>query len=73
MVLSMGTDAKELDRKIDDLRNQIEKSKTVSFAVGACFDENCNNILSVMTKADKKMYEDKKNYYTKYPERKRWE
>ncbi len=73
MVLSIGTTASELDRKIRELRSQIEKSETVSFAVGACFDENCNNILSVMTKADKKMYEDKENYYTKYPERKRWE
>ncbi|MBO4321217.1 MAG: GGDEF domain-containing protein [Treponema sp.] len=73
MVLCIGPDARELDGKIEKLRNQIEKSRTVSFAVGACFDENSNNILSVMTKADKKMYEDKKNYYTKYPEKKRWE
>ena len=72
MVLSIGTTAGELDRKIEELQKQIEKSETVSFAVGASFDGNCSNILSVMTKADKKMYENKELYYLDHPERKRW-
>ena len=72
MVLSLGTSAKELDRKVEELRSQIEKSGTVSFSIGASFDEKCTNILSVMTQADKKMYENKELYYLEHPERKRW-
>ena len=72
MVLSLGTSAKELDRKVEELRRQIQQSGTVSFSVGASFDEKCTNILSVMTQADKKMYENKELYYLEHPERKRW-
>ena len=73
MVLSIGTTPEELELKISELRNQIKQSSTVSFAIGACFDKTCGNILSTMTKADKKMYEDKELFYAENPEKKRWD
>ena len=47
------------------------KRDTASFAIGSFFDPNSNNILSAMTKADKRMYDDKELYYAEHPEKKR--
>ena len=71
MVLSFGTTEEALNKKISELRNQLELSDTVSFAIGSFFDTNSNNILSAMTKADKRMYDDKELYYAEHPEKKR--
>lgn len=71
MVLSFGTTEEALNKKIAELRKQVELSDTVSFAIGSFFDANSNNILSAMTKADKRMYDDKELYYAEHPEKKR--
>ncbi|MBR4791316.1 MAG: GGDEF domain-containing protein [Treponema sp.] len=71
MVLSFGTTEEALNKKIAELRKQVELSDTVSFAIGSFFDPNSNNILSAMTKADKRMYDDKELYYAEHPEKKR--
>ena len=71
MVLSFGTTEEALSKKIAELRKQVELSDTVSFAIGSFFDPNSNNILSAMTKADKRMYDDKELYYAEHPEKKR--
>ena len=71
MVLSFATTEEALNKKIGELRKQVELSDTVSFAIGSFFDANSNNILSAMTKADKRMYDDKELYYAEHPEKKR--
>ena len=71
MVLSFGTTEEALNKKIAELRKQVELSDTVSFAIGSFFDPNSSNILSAMTKADKRMYDDKELYYAEHPEKKR--
>ena len=71
MVLSLGSSEESLNKKINELRKKVEQSETVSFAIGLYFDQSSKNILSAMTKADKKMYEDKDLYYQKNPENKR--
>ena len=71
MVLSFGTTEEALNKKMAELRKQVELSDTVSFAIGSFFDSNSNNILSAMTKADKRMYDDKELYYAEHPEKKR--
>ena len=71
MVLSFGTTEEALNKKIAELRKQVELSDTASFAIGSFFDPNSNNILSAMTKADKRMYDDKELYYAEHPEKKR--
>lgn len=72
MILSFATTEEALNKKVTELRKQVELSDTVSFAIGSYFDSNSNNVLSAMTKADKKMYEDKEIYYAEHPEKKRW-
>ena len=71
MVLSFGTTEEALNKKIAELRKLVELSDTASFAIGSFFDPNSNNILSAMTKADKRMYDDKELYYAEHPEKKR--
>lgn len=71
MVLSLGTTKEALEKKVSKLSNLVDKSQTVTFAVGYCFDPDSRNILSVMTKADKNMYENKEEYYIEHPEKKR--
>ena len=72
MVLSLGIAEQILEQKIAELKEIVAKNQTVSFAIGACFDSNSKNILSVMTSADKKMYKDKELFYDEHPEKKRW-
>ncbi len=72
MVLSLGTTEEEQNKKLEALRKQIDESETVSFAIGSCFDKDSRNILSTMTRADKKMYDNKEVYYDEHPENKRW-
>ena len=71
MVLCLGSSEEILNKKIEELRKKVEQSETVSFAIGLYFDPSSKNILSAMTKADKKMYEDKDLYYQQHPEDKR--
>ncbi len=71
MVLCLGNSEDSLNKKIEELRQKIKESETVSFAIGLYFDQSSKNILAAMTKADKKMYEDKELYYKEHPEDKR--
>ena len=73
MVLCLDVSEDKLNKKIDELRKKVQESETVSFAIGLYFDASSKNILSAMTKADKKMYQDKELYYAEHPEKKRGE
>ena len=43
----------------------------MSFAIGACFDADRRNVRQALKIADERMYEDKRIYYEKHPEKKR--
>ena len=72
MVLSLGTTKEVLEKKVEELKATVEASETVTFAIGCSYDPSSRNILSVMTNADKKMYENKELFYVEHPEKKRW-
>ena len=72
MVLCLETTKEELEKKVEELKVKVEESETVTFAIGCCYDPSSSNILSVMTHADKKMYENKELFYAEHPEKKRW-
>ena len=72
MVLCLETTKEELEKKVEELKVKVEESETVTFAIGCCYDPSSSNILSVMTNADKKMYENKELFYAEHPEKKRW-
>ena len=72
MVLSLGSSKELLEQKMQNLKELLDKDDSVSFAIGYSFDLDSKKILSVMTSADKKMYENKELYYAEHPEKKRW-
>ena len=71
MVMVLGKTQVHFEKKIEQLRKEVEQNDSVSFAIGSCFDHNSRNVCNVMKQADACMYEDKKLYYKKHPENKR--
>ncbi len=71
MVLLRDTSIAELKEKEKQIKEMADATETVSFAVGLCVEEDSQNIYEAMKIADVNMYEDKKAFYKKHPERKR--
>ena len=71
MVLVTGITEEELEEKIEQLRTYRSASEGVSFALGYCYSKGRIDIRQSMSIADKLMYEDKKRYYERFPEKKR--
>jgi diguanylate cyclase (GGDEF)-like protein len=69
MVISVNPVKEDFEAKLKRLREMEEKDEDVSFAIGAYFEEKNADIRYCMRRADELMYEDKKNYYEKYPDR----
>lgn len=71
MVLLRNVTLDQLKNYEKEIKEQASKTDTVSFAVGLCLEEDSQNIYDAMKTADVNMYEDKKAFYEKHPERKR--
>jgi diguanylate cyclase (GGDEF)-like protein len=69
MILVEQADKDEIDSRLERLREQSEKEDG-HFAVGVCYVDGDMDILNAMRIADERMYDDKKEYYRRYPERK---
>lgn len=72
MVLVFGIGEEELAKKAQKLRVAASDPDGVCFAVGWSFD-TVGSISRAIRAADENMYEDKKLFYQRYPERKRSE
>ena len=70
MVLVEGKTQNYFDKLMNKLQAELEKNTETSFAVGSCFEHDGRNIRAAMKTADALMYEDKKLYYKKHPEKK---
>ena len=71
MLIAAAVPENELVERIEKLRAEAEDPNVISFALGLYYEHNGGDIRAAMKLADEKMYEDKENYYNKYPERKR--
>ncbi|MBO4533331.1 MAG: GGDEF domain-containing protein [Treponema sp.] len=69
MVMVIGKTQSHFEKKIERLRAEIENNET-SFAIGSSFERDGRNVRAAMKTADALMYEDKKLYYKKHPEKK---
>lgn len=69
-VIVVGITEEELMMDVDAIRRASDKYE-VSFAIGACYESDKKNIRNALRVADERMYEDKKLYYEKHPEKKR--
>lgn len=70
MILVERADKAEIELRLERLRNYSENEDEGHFAVGVCFVDGDIDILNAMRIADERMYDDKKEYYRRHPERK---
>ncbi len=70
-IIVMGITEDELYKRAEAIREIEKKYDDVSFAIGACFDADRRNVRRALKIADERMYEDKRIYYEKHPEKKR--
>ncbi|MCR4604637.1 MAG: GGDEF domain-containing protein, partial [Eubacterium sp.] len=61
----------QLDKKVKMIREVSEKYDRVSFAIGAHVMSDNKNIRTALRLADEHMYEDKKAFYERFPDKKR--
>jgi diguanylate cyclase (GGDEF)-like protein len=69
MIISENCTEKEIADKVLRLREICDADKEVNFAIGYSFEEGVIDIRACMSLADARMYEDKEEYYKKYPEK----
>lgn len=70
MILAADISESIIEERISKLRIESEDPEGVSMSLGAYCGSGNKNIQDAMRIADERMYEDKNNYYIKYPERK---
>ena len=70
MLIAIDVCERVLKERVEKLRKDSENPDNISFALGLYCDDNGGDIRAAMRTADERMYEDKKRYYGKYPERK---
>ncbi|MCR5277855.1 MAG: GGDEF domain-containing protein [Lachnospiraceae bacterium] len=70
-IIILGLTEEKMNLDIDNLRKVSEKYDRLSFAVGGAIQKSGRDVRTALRMADERMYEDKKKYYEKYPERKR--
>ncbi len=71
LAMSSNVTKEDMEDKICKLRESMADFN-VKFAIGGVWEEHCNGrITKLMKLADKRMYEDKENYYAKHPEERR--
>ena len=68
MILAFDMDEKTLEARIERLEKQADK-ENISISVGTYVVHEGEDIRNAMRIADERMYNDKKEYYDKHPER----
>ena len=68
MILAHHMPSDEFGKLKETLLQNAERPERAHFAVGACHSDEVPDIRKAMQKADARMYEIKKEYYTRHPE-----
>ena len=71
LVIIIDQPKEELEERIKKLRENSMIPGNVSFAIGFYYDDNGGDIRKAMHEADVRMYEDKKQYYARFPANRR--
>jgi diguanylate cyclase (GGDEF)-like protein len=70
MIIVPGLTEDEFKVRLQQLNEKSVIDSDLHFAVGCCFVSHGEDIRTAMRLADERMYEDKKEYYDRYPEKK---
>lgn len=68
MVIACKMEPDVVKKRIAELLEKANATETVRFAVGVSYSEDEPDILKAMRTADKRMYEDKADFYKAHPE-----
>ena len=68
VIIALDKPEKELESLVDKIRKDSADPQNVSFAIGFFYDDKGGDIRVAMREADALMYEDKKQYYDRFPE-----
>ena len=68
LVIVENRSQEEFDALLEKIKTLSNNSKTMKFAIGAFYGDSSFDIRKAMHEADVKMYEDKEQFYSKYPE-----
>ena len=68
LVIVENRSQEEFDALLEKIKTLSNNSKTMKFAIGAFYGDLSFDIRKAMHEADVKMYEDKEQFYSKYPE-----
>ena len=71
MIIALDKPRKEIESRVEKIRKDSADPQNVSFAVGFYYDDKGGDIRVAMREADALMYEDKKQYYDRFPELRR--
>ena len=70
-IICLGVTEEEFKEKVEAAKKASEKYPEVSFAIGLCHEADKRNVRQALRVADERMYEDKRLYYERHPEKKR--
>ena len=62
-VIKLDIREKELNARMEKVREYCREYENLSFAIGGCYEKECRNIRMALRIADERMYEDKRRYY----------
>ena len=71
LVIILDQPKEGIEAKVQKLRENSENTDNVSFSLGFYYNENGGNIRTAMHEADVRMYEDKKQFYLRHPEKRK--
>ena len=71
LVIILDQPKEDIEAKVQKLRENSENTDNVSFSLGFYYNENGGNIRTAMHEADVRMYEDKKQFYLRHPEKRK--
>ena len=71
VIVALDKPKKELETLVNKIRKDSADPQNVSFAIGFFYDDKGGDIRVAMREADALMYEDKKQYYDRFPESRR--
>ena len=71
VIVALDKPKKELETLVNKIRKDSADPQNVSFAIGFYYDDKGGDIRVAMREADALMYEDKKQYYDRFPESRR--
>ena len=71
LVIILDQPKEDIETKVQKLHENSENTDNVSFSLGFYYNENGGNIRTAMHEADVRMYEDKKQFYLRHPEKRK--